>query len=129
MQNSSEHQYDYGYRGGWGGPRPGFFLLPLLFLAFLFMGGWKLIFPLFLIGFLVVPFLFFMRGDMKHGRWGHGNWGYGRGQQWGKGWGHGWQGKHWQPGRWGWDDDEEKPKRKNDQEDDKPKRDGDTLYV
>jgi len=118
---------DYGYRGGWGHHRPGFFFLPLLFLAFLFLGGWKLIFPLLFIGFIVAPFIFFMRGGMMHRGWGRGGWNRGEfGPGWGKGWGHG---QGWHPGRWGWDNDEEKPKRKNDEDDDKPKRDGDTLYV
>jgi hypothetical protein len=125
-------QDDYRHYSGSGHPRPGFFIFPLLFLTFLFVGGWKLIFPLLFIGFVVVPFLFFMRGG-KHGHWGRGGWGQGHKHghhQWGKGWGHGWQGKHWGQGRWGWDDDEEKPKRKtDDSDDDKPKRDDNTLYV
>jgi|GEM_PF-2048002 len=126
--HAAMQHYGHGYRGGWVRPPFGF-ILPMIVLGFLFFGALKFLWPLLLFGLVFM----FVRGAMRGG-WGHGGWGRDWGKQWGKDWGRGWhsEGKHWHPGRWGWDADTEKPKRKNDdddEDDDKPKRDGDTLYV
>jgi hypothetical protein len=119
----------YAYRG-WGHPGGFIFfpILPLLLVGFILFGVIKFLWPLLLLGFV-----FFVVRSAMHGHRGHG-----RRHGFGRGWGHhGWQGqwghdwaKHHGRG-WGWDDEGEKPKRKNDDSDDdeKPKRDGRTLYV
>jgi hypothetical protein len=125
-------QRGYAYRGGWGHPG-GFFLfplLPLLFVGLVLFGVIKFFWPLLLLGFV-----FFMVRSAMHGHRGHGRrhgfgrgWGGRPGAEFGFGPGHGWHGHH---GHWGWDDEDEKSKRKNDDhnDDEKPKRDGRTLYV
>ena len=155
MQNMSWQQRGYGYRGGWG-PHPGFFILPMLLMGFLFFAVLKFLWPLLLLGlaFMVV------RKVMIHHVYAHGEhadwseqkrewirnhrfgWPGERGEGRRGGFGpHGHFGHHGQPGErsewghgrrgpWGWDSNEEQPKRKNeDEDDDKPKRDGNTLYV
>jgi hypothetical protein len=103
--------HHYEYRANWGHHRRGYFpLVPLLFIGFLLMGGWKLIFPLIMLG--VVAMIFFKACGKPH-HWHTRNWG----QDWGKDWGH----------HWGWDD--EKPKRKNGDSDEKRKNDDETIYI
>ncbi len=94
------------HRGGWGHRRGGFPLVPLLFLGFLLLGGWKLIFPLILLAMFGGLFFYMKR---HHG----GEW-----RKWAE------------ESRWRWDDDSEKPKRKTDDfVTIKRKNDDDTLYV
>jgi hypothetical protein len=144
MQNMSWQYRGYGHRGGWG-PHPGFFILPMLLMGLLFVVALKFLWPLLLFGLVFVV----VRRAMHHHAFAHGDWSewkekrrewmekHGRPGWHGEGrWGgpHGF-GHHgdWHKGRrapWGWDSDEDEPKRKHDDEDDdKPKRDGNTLYV
>ena len=148
MQNMSWQQRGYGYRGGWG-PHPGFFILPMILMGFLFFAVLKFLWPLLLLGvaFMVVRKVMihhaFANGErsewseqkrewMRNHRFG---WPGEGGRHGGFGpRGHFGQRGDWRQGRrgpWGWDSNEEQPKRKNEDEgdDDKPKRDGNTLYV
>ncbi len=76
----------YGYRRHWGG-----FFWPGLLLAGLFLLVFgKFLFPLLLLGFFIVPFIFWMKAMSHHRGWG---------QPWGE-----------KPKRGEWDG-EEKPKR------------------
>lgn len=156
MQNMSWQYRGYGNRGGWG-PHPGFFILPMIAVGFLFFVALKFFWPLLLLGlvFMVVRKAMIYHA-FAHG--GHGDWneqqrewaqrlrehgGFGRGRFRGRpGFGgrpgfdpRGGFGERgdWRQGRrgpWGWDSNEDQPKRKNDDDsDDKPKRDGNTLYV
>ena len=150
MQNMSWQERGYGYRGGWG-PHPGFFILPMLLMGFLFFTVLKFLWPLLLLAaaFMIVRKVMihhaFANGEwteqqhewMKNHRFG---WPGERGEGRGRGgfgprghFGHHGQPGEWGQGRrgpWGWDSNEEQPKRKNeDEDDDKPKRDGNTLYV
>ncbi len=134
MQKMTWQEQGYGYRGESGHHRhPGFFILPMLVMGFLFFTALKFLWPLLLVG-LVIMFVRkgMMHGGMRHGHWGHGHGGWNQemGQRWGRHGGQFGHGLHGHHRHWGWDADEEKPKRKNDdQDDDKPKRDGNTLYV
>ena len=150
MQNMSWQQREYGYRGGWG-PHPGFFILPMILMGVLFFAALKFLWPLLLLGlvFMVV------RKAMFYHAFAHGERGEWSEQQreWMRNHRFGWPGQRGEGGRhggfgprghfgqrgdwrqghhgpWGWDSNDNQPKRKNDDEDDdKPKRDGNTLYV
>ncbi|MEO8612615.1 MAG: hypothetical protein ABI690_32260 [Chloroflexota bacterium] len=167
MQNMSWQERGYGYRGGWG-PRPGFFILPMILMGVLFFTVLKFLWPLLLLGaaFMIVRkvMIHHMYANGERGEWteqqrewmrnhrfgwpgergeGHrhgfgprGHFGH-HGEPGEQGersersqWGHGRHGGHGGHGPWGWDSNQEQPKRKNEDDgDDKPKRDGNTLYV